>query len=156
MGISRETLASGNVLRYLVKLFNDNGTEENFISVLRCLRDSKVWVPCSMKMSDADSQKFSGASVGDVVQSTNDISLTPDILANGDNLFFPTFSGIEQMGEEYSSRFSKIELHFLDCISMAREKEGLSGIVLDAFTQPIIIAEEIFSFIEQLPSEIEE
>ena len=58
MGIKRDTLENGNVLRFLVDRFNKDQTDENFISVFRCLRDSFIWIPCNLEMSDADMEMF--------------------------------------------------------------------------------------------------
>ena len=156
MGVTHETLANGNVLRFLVDRFNKDQTDVNFVSVLRCLRDSFIWIPCSVEMSDADAERFSNVSVGDVVQSLDDIKLIPDTLKNGDYLFFPVFSNCEQMGEDYGSNFSKVEKHFFEAMSMAMAREDICGIVLDAFTQPFVISKDAFEFIGNLPSEIEQ
>lgn len=156
MGVTHETLANGNVLRFLVDRFNKDQTDVNFVSVLRCLRDSFIWIPCSLELSDEDAEKFSNVSVGDVVQSSGDIKLIPDTLKNGDYLFFPVFSNCEQMGEDYGKTFSKIEKHFFEAMSMAMVREDICGIVLDAFTQPFVISKDAFEFIGNLPSEIEQ
>lgn len=155
MGIKREALENGNVLRFLVDRFNKDQTDENFISVFRCLRDSFIWIPCNLEMSDADMEMFTNVSAGDVVKTTGDIKLVPDTLKNGDYLFLPVFSNCEQMGEDYGNHFSKVEKHFFEAMSMAMAREDICGIVLDAFSQPFIIAKDAFEFIGNLPSEIE-
>ena len=156
MNVTREDLEGGKILRFLVERFDNDRTEANFISVFRCLRDSFVWIPCRIEMSEEDKEMFSKVTAGDVVKSSGDIRLVPDILKNEDSLFFPAFSNCEQMGEDYGSHFSKIEKHFLEAMSMVLAHKDVCGIVLDAFTRPFIISKDAFEFISKLPSEIEQ
>ena len=93
---------------------------------------------------------------GDIISNENEIRLIPDILQNEDGYFFPVFSNCEQMGEKYGSNFSHIEKHFFEAISLAIAQENVSGIVLDAFTKPLVINKELYDFIGKLPSNIEE
>ena len=157
MGVTQEALADGKVLRYLVNRFEQDKTDEKFTSVLRCLRDSYVWIPCRVKMSEEDMKMFSGASVGDVVKSKGDIRLVPDTLEGGDLLFMPVFSDCEQMDADgYGKHFSKVEKHFFEAMSMAMAREDIYGIVLDAFTQSFVVPKDAFDFIGKLPSELDE
>ena len=72
----------------------------------------------------------------------------PDILQNGDEFFFPIFSSEEAMGE-YGNGFSKVARLIADVIPLARNNERkLRGIILDAFTQPFMIPEELWEAFE--------
>ncbi len=156
MGVKRETLEGGKVLRVLVEQFKNDRTEQNFFGLLRCLRDSFVWIPCNAVVSEDDMEQFLNAKKGDVVQSMNDIKLEPDILQNGDELFLPIFSNCEQMGEDYGSRFSKVEKHTFEAMNMAMARENVVGLVLDAFTNPFVIEKDLFEIIGKLPTNIDE
>lgn len=156
MGVKIETLENGNVLRALVAQFKNERTEQHFVAVLRCLRDSYIWIPCNVKMSNTDEKKFAHANKGDTVGTDNEIRLVPDILQNGDDFFFPVFSNCEQMGEDYGSHFSKIEKHFFEAMSLAMAKENVVGIVLDAFSQAFVVEKELFEFVGNLPTNIDE
>ncbi len=149
-------LKDGKVLQFLIYRFNKDRTAENFSSVIRCFRDSYVWIPCTLSfISDEDIKKFSNANIGDTIISSDDIKLKPDILKSGDEYFFPVFSSVEQMGD-YGKNFSKIEKHSLEAISMALAHKETKGIVIDAFTSPFIVDKELFKTIEKMPSNIEE
>ena len=81
--------------------------------------------------------------------------MIPDILQNGNDFFFPVFSSVEEMGE-YGENFSKIQKHILDVISMARNNEkNISGIVLNAFTEPFVLDAEIFDIVENMKTRLE-
>ena len=70
MGVKRETLENGNVLKALILRYLNDQKEENLFPVLGCLRDSFVWIPGRMIMSEMDLQKFANAQKGDTVSAT--------------------------------------------------------------------------------------
>ena len=107
--VKYKDLESGKVLQYLIDRFNKDRTPDKFYSVLRCFRDSYVWIPCTLSsISDADIEKFSNANVGDTIFSSDEIRLKPDILRSGDAYFFPVFSNPDQMGD-YGKNLKKNE-----------------------------------------------
>ena len=82
--------------------------------------------------------------------------MIPDILQNGEQFFFPIFTTTEAMGE-YGDNFSKVQRHMLEVIPLARNNEkDLSGIVLNAFTEPFVLDKEIWDIVENMKSRIEE
>ncbi len=82
------------------------------------------------------------------------MKMVPDILQNGEAFFFPVFSSEEEMGE-YGDRFSKLEKHMFEAISLARgnEKE-LAGIAVNPFTDPFILEGTIFDIFVNMKSRI--
>lgn len=155
MRITRETLSSGNVLKALIVRFLKDSSQENLIPVLSCLRDSFVWIPGTMQLSEADMLKFANSREGDVVTNDSVIKFEPDILQNGEDKFYPVFSSIEEMGE-YGDNFSKVEKHFFEAMSYAMGKEETVGIVVNAFSCPFIVPKDWFDIIGNMPSNIEE
>ena len=92
--------------------------------------------------------------VGLEMSNEDAIRLVPDILQNGENFFFPVFSSVEEMGE-YGEHFSKVEKHMLEAIAMARNNDKkVSGIVLNAFTEPFILEAEIFDIVEKMKTRL--
>ena len=87
---------------------------------------------------------------------TNDeVRLVPDILQNGDQFYFLVFSSEEEMGE-YGEHFSKVQKHIFEVIPMARNNEkNVSGIVLNAFTEPFVLDAEIYDIVEKMKSRLE-
>ena len=81
--------------------------------------------------------------------------MVPDILQNGEDFFFPVFTTAEEMGE-YGNDFSKIQEHFLTVVSLARNnKKKVTGIVINAFSDPFVIPGELFDIIAEMDSAIE-
>ena len=95
------------------------------------------------------------ALVGEEFTTNDEVRLVPDILQNGDQFYFPVFSSEEEMGE-YGEHFSKVQKHLLEVIPMARNNEkNVSGIVLNAFTEPFVLDAEIYDIVEKMKSRLE-
>ena len=165
--ITEDLLADGSFLKKAVEICNRNRTQLNLIKLARILRDSWVWVPCNAIMSDADyaemeklvmdaqAQGDLDLLVGKELHNQDNIRMVPDILQNGDDFFFPVFTTAEEMGE-YGEQFSKIQRHFLEAASLARNNEkNVAGIVINAFTEPFVVPREMFDVIAGMNSSFE-
>ena len=94
------------------------------------------------------------ASIGMELQFEEDVRLIPNILMSDDDYYFPVFTSDREM-REYGQHFSKVEKHFLEAIALARTNEkDIKGIVIDAFTEPMVIDRELFEVIENLKSRL--
>ncbi len=155
MGVKRETLKSGRVLKALIEQFENDRTEQNLFAVFGCLRDSYIWIPGFMQINDVDAKKFINSAVDDIITTDVGMVFEPDILKNGDNKFYPVFSSVEEMGD-YGNRFSKIEKHFFDAMAYSMGKQETVGIVVNAFSIPFIIPKEWFEIVVNMPSQIDE
>ena len=165
--ITAELLEDGSYLKRAIEICNRNHTQLNLIKLARILRDSFVWVPCNMIMSDEDYETWSKAVldaadkgdmdslIGQEFTANDNIRMVPDILQNGDNFFFPVFTSDEEMGE-YGEHFSKIQSHFLEAMNLARNNEkNVCGIVINAFSESFVIPIELFDIITEMDSSIE-
>ena len=158
-----EDLEDGSMLEKAISLFNRERTEDNFFEIIELLRDSYLWVPCTATLSNRDMESFAklvdeagddlDAIIGQTVVSQDEVHLKPDILQNGDELFFPAFSSQEAMGE-YGNSFSKIQQHMLDVIKMAKGYDNIRGIVINAFTEPFVLDKDLFDMVENLKSRL--
>ena len=80
--------------------------------------------------------------------------MIPDILQNGDKFFFPAFTSAGEMGE-YGNAFSKVAHHFLDVIKLAAGNEkNVSGIVINAFSEPFVLDRGLFDLVERMKSRL--
>ena len=162
--ITAELLEDGSYLKRAIAICNRNRTQLNLIKLTRILRDSCVWIPCTAIMSDADYEQWTklvkdaqekgdlDSIIGQEVTSRDHIRMVPDILQNGDAFFFPVFTAAEEMGE-YGERFSKIQRHFLEAANLARNNEkNVTGIVINAFSEPFVIPKEMFDIIAGMES----
>ena len=158
-----EDLEDGKMLEIAISKFNRERTEDNFFDIMELIRDSYLWIPCTATLSDRDLENLmkmvdnAGDDLDSIVGKTgttqDEIRFKPDILQNGDAFFFPAFTSEAAMGE-YGDGFSKIQQHALDVIKMAEGYDNLSGIVINAFTEPFVIEPVIFDMIENLKSRL--
>lgn len=168
--LSAEDLEDGSLLEEAVTAFNNDRNEQNLIEILELLRDSFVWVPCNVVMSEADQKKLDEIAqklmndpnadpnelIGKEFKTEGVTRMIPDILQNGNQYFFPVFSTAEAMGE-YGEHFSKVQKHMLEVIPLARNNEKeLAGIVLNAFTEPFVLDAQIWDMVETMKSRITE
>lgn len=159
-----EDLEDGTLLKNAISAFNKERTEQGLIQIMEILRDSFVWIPCNAILSKTDQQSLVDLidnAEGDLeslkgieLSNQDNIRMIPDILQNGDNYFFPAFTTTDDMGE-YGENFSKVQKHFLEVIRLARNNEkNVSGIVINAFTEPWVLDREIFDLVEKMKTRL--
>lgn len=152
------------MLEAVVSRFNKKQNEENLIEVLAVLRDSNVWIPCNAVMADEDRNQIESMIknnagdieklVGEKINTKGAMRLIPDVLQSGDEFYFPIFSTVEAMGE-YGESFSKVQHSVLKAISMAKNNEkNISGLVLNAFTEPFILDKDLWNAFEKMESSL--
>lgn len=162
--VTPELLEDGSFLKRAIGICSRNRTQMNMLRLLKILRDSNVWIPCSAVFSAADKEAMDkvvneaiekenlDSLVGHTFVSRDFIRLVPDILQSGDDFFFPVFTSAEEMGE-YGQNFSKVQKHFLEAVSLAWNNEkNVTGIVINAFSDPFVVPRTLFDLIEGLPS----
>jgi TPR repeat protein len=154
--MDNSTLESGNVLAYLLRNFADNRTNKNAFAILRCLRDSSVIIPCTMRISDEDMKQFINSKVGNIVQPTSDIGMKPDILINNDTQerFFPVFSQDKQIPDDYRSHFHYLQMAFIEVCDMLKNYKDVNAVVVDPFTVSFTLNEKLLKIVTELPSEL--
>ena len=165
--ISAELLEDGALLKRVVDICSRNRTQLNVIKLMRILRDSFVWVPCNAVFSDADNENVMNmvkvveqgegleSLEGKEFSTKDEVRMIPDILQNGDEFFFPVFTTAEEMGE-YGDNFSKMERHFMETINLAcNNNKKVSGIVINAFSNPFVVSNELLEIIEGMESNLE-
>lgn len=152
--VNEELLRSGKILLYLKEQFLKNRSKETLFPLLNCLRDSKVIVPVSMAMSQKDAEKFANSKAGDTVTASDPIRFRPDILKKGEKCFLPIFSNKEQIPNDYRENFSTISVTVLQCLEMAKKNEKICGLVLDAYTTPVVLEYPIADLIPKFESKL--
>ncbi len=153
--VSKENLKDGKILNELIERFVKEPKGENLYPILLCLVDSDVQVPMNMILSEEDEQKFKNTKIGDNVALDNELRLRPDWLQDPDTkkLYFPIFSTIEMATEEYSKSFSWINMDIDTCINFADDNPDCYGLILNAFTTPIVIEGDIYNILKNILKE---
>ena len=155
-------------MRDAIHRFHEDSENDALFELLQILRDSYVWIPCNAIVGEEDQKTVEqmieeagdnlDSMVGKEFNTQGNIRMVPDILQKDDQYFFPVFSTEEDMGE-YGERFSKLQEHFLQVIELARDNKkyegGLTGIVINAFTEPFILPKELYEAVEKMVSRVE-
>lgn len=155
MGITREALKDGSILRGLIEQFNNEKNDQHFLQAISCLRDCIIYIPVDMQLSKNMQEKIALSKKGERVKLDKNITLIADIVVNGDKKFLPVFSSPDQMTGEYGEKFTKIERPFLNAMSMAIANNELEGIVVDPFTNAFPIKKDVFGIIARMQTNIE-
>ena len=153
--ISKKELDSGNLLRFLKHRFLTQQNRQTLMPVLACLRDSEVIVPVQVNVSDADRERILNAAKGDSVDTIDPVSFKPDLLQNEDGTFLPVFSNANQIDPEYAKNFALLTVPAVQCIRTALDMKDVSGLVLDAFTEAMLVPKESAEIILKMKSHLE-
>ncbi len=162
--ISAKELADGSLLREAIRKYKYWNTDDSFWNLLAILRDSNVWIPCNAISGSKDQAsldkmiQMAGDNLDSLVgmEFTNEepIRLVPVIISNGEDDFIPVFSSAEVMGE-YDDQCSKVAKHFLEILEMAQfYKNKVFGIVLNQFTEPVILHLDMAEIVEKIRSRV--
>ncbi|WP_072031629.1 ADP-ribosylglycohydrolase family protein [Anaerovibrio sp. RM50] len=162
--LSEEELSDGALLREAIRKYKYWNTDDSFWNLLAVLRDSNVWIPCNAISGSKDQTslnkiiQMAGDNLDSLVgmEFTNEepVRLVPVIISNGEDDFIPVFSSVEVMGE-YENQYSKVAKHFLEILEIAQfYKNRIFGIVLNPFTEPVILHLEMAEIVEKIRSRV--
>ncbi len=150
MEITREHLASGNVLVSLIVQLHNNNVPGNFYSALSCLRDSVLLVPVPLKHA-----KTGAGDPGRLFSAGQTREMNPDILTARDRetRLLPAFAQMKQIPPDYRKKFTVVAMEFMEILDLA-EAAGTDGIVVDPFSVPLNVGKDLYGFIRSLPSRL--
>ena len=164
--LTAELLEDGSYLKRVIGICNRSRTQLNLFKLLRILRDSDIWIPCNVVMSERDEAAWSktvldaadkeglDSLTGHILTSQDPIRMIPDVLQSGDQYYFPVFTSEEEMGE-YGEHFSKVGRSFMEAMVLAKNNQNhVAGIVINAFTEPFVVGTELFEIIEKMESSL--
>lgn len=144
-------LADGLVLKHLMGLFAQEGTTETRDALMQCLRDSMVVVPAD-EVDDSTTPGTDDATGGTLIIDS-DKAYRPNILENarGDH-WLPAFTSPDEVNPQVRDRATLLTLPLTQCIDVARSHGGLSGIVVNVFSENLILPGRTCDYIAKLPS----
>lgn len=159
--INEEDLEDGKMLETAVTNLYKEQNIANLIEIIKLLRDSYVWVPYHVILSDEDQTRLEDLVtqhiddlIGQKFVTHDDIRLIQDIVQKGDEQFFPVFSNPEA-NEKHAYSYTMIQKHLLEVISIAKNYKGeLNGIVLNPYTEPFEIDMKLCDMINTMKSRI--
>lgn len=166
--IDPKSLEDGKQLKDAIHRFHEGDDKDALFWIFQILRDSDVWIPCNVIVGEEDQKAVEqmieeagddlDSMIGKTFTSQQNIRMIPDVLEKDGQRFFPVFTTEEDMSE-YGEHFSKLQQSFMDVLRIARNndqfEEKLTGIVINAFTEPFVLPEELYEAVEKMASRIE-
>ncbi len=152
--INPEALKSGKLLLHLKNEFLKNRCKETLCPLLNCLRDSIVVVPVRMMVSKTDAEKLKNRKEGEAVKLSDSMRCKPVMIRNGEKLFFPIFSNLEQIPKENREKITMMRLSVLQCLDAAKKHKDVEGLVLDAFTDSVVLEYSVADLIPKFESRL--
>lgn len=120
---SAEELKDGKILKNALEAFNKDKNKFKLYAVLEILRDSQVVVPHNKK--------------------------GVEYLMSGNNTFYPVFSDSIEMWQ-CENDIQKLEAPFLDVVKKAKKDKSLAGIVVNAYSDAVVIPKSMFGLLESM------
>lgn len=137
--------------------FKNNPGLETITPLFRYLVDSTFYIPMYMVNKPISDEKIKNLKVGDTFISEEDLRFRADYLTtNGKDIYFPMFSSEDEAPEDYRKRFSMMPMNIYQCLEFADGKEGCVGMVLDAFTNNLIIKEKLLEMFRMFVEYVKE
>lgn len=153
--VTRQALEDGTALLILKTKYLQTGQERELYPFLNCLRDSEVYVPVNVLLSDEDGRRVSEGHTDELLRRDGAIRMRPEFLTSGDGKrWLPIFSQSRQLPDGYRERLSVVKLDILQCLRMAHAAKDLSGLVLDAFTKPAVLPFQVADLLPRIPSRL--
>ncbi len=158
----REDFRDGRLVRSAIARYHSDGSIKNLDEILRLLRDSTIWVPYMKNRVSAghgsstedDPLGILGTKYrGDEGETAKE----PDLLQNPDGsaYYFPVFTDREEIGAYNTQAYECIHMPFLQAIKLAEDaSHSVTGILVNAFTEPFLAASEVLAMTAALPSRI--
>ena len=147
---SQEQFEDGSALKEAIKRFNAGKNNDTYNYLLWVLSKSRVIIPCDIELSDraqeiAHELDKTGKSIDSLDEQTRDelfegMTKIPQILTSNDKAFFPIFSKGESVGDKDAA---EVDASFIEAAQLTLANENLFGIVLNAFSDSIIIERDV-------------
>lgn len=162
--LKEEDLEDGRLLKNTIGIFMKDRNEDTYIDVLEILRDSELWVPCNIILSEMD-QKRMDMMVNNVLAdrmapqggflNQDAIRAMPEYLKRDDEVFLPIFTSEDEM-KSFGEKYTKVRKPVLEWMDIAEKNEhGVAGMVINPFTDCFILRTDIFEAIRKIKSSID-
>lgn len=156
--VDPESLQDGKVLHAIKSTFLEETTPQRLDALLSCLRDSIVRVPGRAVFTEEDKRRFIEgikSGIGATISTESDVIFESDILTNDSGeRYFPIFCNDEQIPEDYLQNMTIKDIPVFRCIELANMEENIAGLVLDPFTESVVISMEMTQVINVKKSRI--
>ena len=151
--ITPEMLRDGTVLCGLIVRFINNRSNENMMAVLSCLRDSNVFVPCTVNEGGSSVEAMADNPV--IFPAMQRLEIKPQLYrAKDGNAYLPFYSRRENARRQYLQGASLVNMPYLKAVEMLSSIEMCSRFVVDPHLYNVTLDEDLIKISTELPSRL--
>lgn len=148
--MKKDNKENKDALVYLLDKYIREQNRYNLGVLICCLSKAEVWVPMNLIISEEDKQGLINSKAGDIYSTEDIMRMIPDYLTNDGKEYFPIFSKLEEVPEDYSKKVSWIQLPMMKCINMVKSKDNIEDMILNAYSHKFVISKEFIGAIETI------
>lgn len=140
------------MMEALLYTFFDDPNTDNIVNLFYHIIDSQVAIPGNFNVSDEDLNTFINSKKGDIIETNEQIGFNPEWLQNPDTnkVYFPIFTSSEMAPKEFSDKHSWLVADIDLCIELINKHEECSGLVLNPFTSPLEIDDDLYKLFKDI------
>lgn len=151
--VTPEMLRDGTLLCGFVLRFLHNRNKENMFTLLSCLRDSNVFVPCEVNMSAEDFKAMGENPV--MFPASHKIEIKPQLYkATDGNIYMPFYTRQENAKQSELQGASLVNLPYEKLVEMLKDNDECSQFVIDPKLYNVVLDEELVRISMELPSRL--
>jgi hypothetical protein len=135
---------NGKILTYLIERHYDLKNKDSFLTAVKGLEGTKLWVPMHILMSKSDLEAMKAAVGKTPVKPKDPVRFVPDILKNkdGDRLF-PAFTTRDEIPADYRKRFQWVQMDSAECGMQVIRNERLAALIINPFTKNLVLRRDM-------------
>lgn len=151
--VTPEMLKDGTVLCGLLLRFLHDQNQENMFTLLSCLRDSNVFVPCEVNLNGADMEIAGDAPV--IFPAKHKIQFKPQLYkATDGRVYMPFYTRQENAKPSELQGASLVNLPYEKLVEMLKDNDECSRFVIDPKLYNVVLDEELVRISMELPSRL--
>ena len=106
-----------------------------------------------MEFSEEDKKRFAEAKPGDKVQPKDKVKIKPGLLRTKEGkLYFPVFTMKDKIPEDRKN-VSSMKMPFPECVKMALGVKNAEAIVINPFSENLLLSRSNLEIIAKMPPE---
>lgn len=135
---------AGKILNYLIERHYELKNKDSFLTAVKGLEGTKLWVPMHILMSKNDLDAMKAAVGKTPVKPKDPVRFVPDILKNKEGArLYPGFTTRDEIPSDYKKRFQWVQMDTIECGMQVIRNERLSALIINPFSKNLLLRREL-------------
>ena len=135
---------SGKILTYLIERYYELKNKDSFLTAVKGLEGTKLWVPMHILMSKSDLDAMKAAVGKTPVKPKDPVRFVPDILKNKEGMrLLPAFTTRDEIPADYRKRFQWVQMDSAECGMQVIRNDRLSALIINPFTKHLALRRDL-------------